>query len=811
MEQTISENEEVSLIDYLPYLHIEDRKIFMKDLSSIVGYKLKPFYDELKSNKEIVENEKSLQNFLNSLTEDIYCQYIFKKNQNLDNIIEEHKKLNKSDNPTIKNSFNKRVDRVKEEIKEKELFNYEHYLFLKKNFDLDISKPKNILYTDKKLNNKTKRELDNINKEMDNIAKEYKGYLEGAKRLNDNELAEIISQQINFEKKDIDYKHNTDLVNTDIKINKDNLYINGKYARIITFKANREPEKVNPKSIKYLLGFKDKRNLKLNFEYDLVVNFRMLNKQEQKGKLENQRSWARTNKKKPSWFGGGVKKEIEKKEKDLDKLLEKLTSGKENIFKTEILIVVKANSKDKLKENTDQMVKNIRQMEGSDGYKESFANFKLYKNTLAGNCNLANHRNFKFRTSYFVDLLPVFGSIKGEGKPLMLFRNKYDSITYFNPINNKYKKKNAIVVGATGSGKSFVMNMINLNLLAFDPVITIIDKGGSYKKFVELFGGDHFEVSFDDKGQSNYRINPFDVDIVKDKDIYYSTLIQRMVKEKGQDITNNDKIIIEESISALLNKDIDNPIISDFVREIGNLEFNNQKLKNTRDKIERHLSRWTRGRRGNLFNNRKGNLDVSNDILSIDLDGLNDYDEILEVFMYYITAICRNKANKANTQIKQFVFDEVWELFLTEQGGELIREFYRTIRKKGGSLYSISQSISDFADSDYAPDILENISMYYILEQSDGADFEKLKRTLNLTDKMIEKIRLLSGEKGEYSEMFIKTPFNKFVGRMIPSSYEYWLATTDSNDIVKLNEMQEKKKSLNEVVEYLSKTYPKGV
>ena len=801
-----------SLFDYLPYLNIEQNKIFFDDLSSVVGFNLNPVYDEIMSNEHLIENKKSLMNFLNGLEEDVYCQYIFKKTKNLEDIKDNHLEINQSDNKAVKESFKRRLNKIEDDINKNKLFNFEHYLFMKKKFNTGIKNPANILYSDKKMNNKTKEKIENIFKNMSELADEYKNHLENAKLLSDQELADIIIKQINLSKEDIEYKRKEDLLHSDLEINKDYIYTNGKYARTISFKAGREPEEVYPGIINYLLGFKEKKSLQLNFEYDVILNFKMLNKEEQKNKFERQKALTQSKKYRPKFLGGGVKKEVEQQERHLDNLLEDITSGQENIFKVEPIVIIKADNQEELNNYTDQMISNIRQMEGAEGYKESFANFNLYLNTLPGNVELNNHRNFKFRTSYFADLLPVFGPPKGTGEPLMLFRNKYNSITYFNPINKNYLKKNAIVIGSTGSGKSFNMNMINLNLMGFDPQITIIDKGGSYKKFIETFGGENFEISFDENGNPNYQINPFDVEITKDKDLYWRSIIEVMIKEKASEISNDDRIIIEESIAYIKEKGIEIPTISDFVNAIKNIDFADAgKLETIRAKVERHLNRWTRGRYGELFDNKKGNLDISNDIVGLDLEGLENYEEILEVFMFYLSTICRAKVEQSRKRVKQFVFDEVWQLMLSDQGGELISELYRTIRKKGGSVYSISQSISDFADSKHAPAILENISMFYVLKQSDGTNFNKLKNTLNLNNEIIEQIKQIRSIKGEFSEMFIKTPNQKFMGRMTPCSYEYWLATTDSKDIVLFNEVLENMNgNLNKTLDYLAKNYPKG-
>ena len=98
------------------------------------------------------------------------------------------------------------------------------------------------------------------------------------------------------------------------------------------------------------------------------------------------------------------------------------------------------------------------------------------------------------------------------------------------------------------------------------------------------------------------------------------------------------------------------------------------------------------------------------------------------------------------------------------------------------------------------------------MKQSDGTNFEKLQRTLNLYPQDIDQIKQLESVKGQYSEAFIKTPELKFVGRITPSPFEYWLATSDGEDIVAYkNRLQDNNGDILKTVTELSEEFPQGV
>ena len=148
---------------------------------------------------------------------------------------------------------------------------------------------------------------------------------------------------------------------------------------------------------------------------------------------------------------------------------------------------------------------------------------------------------------------------------------------------------------------------------------------------------------------------------------------------------------------------------------------------------------------------------------------------------------------------------------MTEQGASLLKDLYRTLRKYSASIFSISQSINDFANENFQRDIMENISFVYVLKQAPGTSYEKIKSALNLSDPDIKKIKNIDNVKGEYSEIFVKTPDLKGIIRLIPTPYEYWLATTNGDDKQLFNRvLSEKNNDLRETLYYLSKKYPNG-
>ena len=55
-----------------------------------------------------------------------------------------------------------------------------------------------------------------------------------------------------------------------------------------------------------------------------------------------------------------------------------------------------------------------------------------------------------------------------------------------------------LVLGATGSGKSFTLNFLLVQALQYNPRVLILDLGGSYRWITRFLGGGYLELSPDD-------------------------------------------------------------------------------------------------------------------------------------------------------------------------------------------------------------------------------------------------------------------------------------------------------------------------
>src|SRR5258708_9723349 len=70
-----------------------------------------------------------------------------------------------------------------------------------------------------------------------------------------------------------------------------------------------------------------------------------------------------------------------------------------------------------------------------------------------------------------------------------------------------------MILGRTGAGKSFLLNLVITNLQKYDPWTFIFDLGGSFESVTQLFKGSYVRVGVN---SPNFRINPFSLPPTKE-------------------------------------------------------------------------------------------------------------------------------------------------------------------------------------------------------------------------------------------------------------------------------------------------------
>lgn len=469
--------------------------------------------------------------------------------------------------------------------------------------------------------------------------------------------------------------------------------------------------------------------------------------------------------------------EAEQKHAELDELITEIRASAQRLFRFSMSVLVRGQSLDELRDKTNPVLGTFHDFASAEGIADDMNHFRLFLQSIPGHGEL-NDRQFYIQTNALSALLPITGSWKGSKEKKMVLETPIGELIGLDPFDPDLPAKHGLILGTTGSGKSFTTNFLLNNFMveSSDNHVVIIDIGGSYRKIAKVFDGEYLEVSLSER----YGFNPFpprskiapNGEFDDDAVAYLSLLISRMCVSPGQSISTYEKGFLERAIKEAYAK-AEEITLSDIRTELISLATEYAAAKRYADSLEL----WTTGMYGRLFN-RRGNLDLKKRMIVFDLQNLENHPDLQSVYFFVIRSIIWGKLVDRSLK-KIIVIDEGWKFFNDQVGADLIESLYRTARKFNGAVFSISQSPKDFLDTRAANAIISNSYIKYILKLTKG---HELLGQFELNPSEIEAVRQLQSKPRVFADIFVKYGNRSVVARIEPCLLEYWICTTDAQD-----------------------------
>lgn len=491
---------------------------------------------------------------------------------------------------------------------------------------------------------------------------------------------------------------------------------------------------------------------------------------------------------------------------DLERLLEQMIAQGEKVFHAGMNVLLRSDDEEDLRTQVAQTLSVIREMGGAEGLEESLAAFDLFTQFSLPNSRVKD-RTKRMKTSNLCDLVPLYGPWRGHREPRVLLRTRMGNLLSIDPFDPGLTNANQLVSGASGAGKSFLTNVLLLQMLKENPRVFFVDIGGSYKKLCENLSGQYVNLSLTE----GIAINPFDLapgeTVPSSQKIKFLLgLIELMTKEDEQErLPRLERSEIEEAIQRLYDKS-PSPRLS---------ELRDALLAHPDASIVRYgriLNSWCGDTPYGRFVDRPTNVKLDSHVVAFDLKGLESYPDLQAICLFIITDRVWREVQRDRKTMKFLVFDECWKLLKSDAGLVFIEEVFRTFRKYYASAIAISQDIDDFAKSKIAGAILPNCAVKWVLLQPQG-DKTRLKEVLALNDNEVALVSSLHQKKGVYSEAFLIAGANRTLAVIESAPLELWIATTDPRDLAAIDAYREKhpEKSHQEILKELSELYPRGV
>jgi len=321
-----------------------------------------------------------------------------------------------------------------------------------------------------------------------------------------------------------------------------------------------------------------------------------------------------------------------------------------------------------------------------------------------------------------------------------------------------------MVLGRTGSGKSFLLNFLITNLQKYEPFTFIFDLGGSFESLTQLFGGAYVRVGIN---SPDFKINPFSLPLSKPNLDFLSLFVRVLAEANG-----------EAPLTAAQDQDLYHQI-----ENLYEIDADLRTLSTLANTLERglaaRLQKWTEGGQfGFLFDNAKDTLTFSR-FQCFDFQGMSQYPQIVEPLLFYIL----HRANEVISDrslphvFKAFFIDEAWVFFRNPAVRNYIVEALKTWRKQNAAMVLSTQSLDELRKSGILDVIQESCPTKIFLSNPD-MDRDLYAQQFHLNGNEIELVSTLAPKR----QMLIKNPDVAKVANLDVDPKSYWIYTNDPFD-----------------------------
>jgi len=473
------------------------------------------------------------------------------------------------------------------------------------------------------------------------------------------------------------------------------------------------------------------------------------------------------------------------KELEIDQFTEQVRSRNQQLVNLNLTGLVWHSNDYQREKGVEKVTTAFRQLGGAECVVESFDSTNLFYANAPGNA-FQNYRWLLVTAENAVAYNNYTTTYQGDAKGEYLcdrFRNPVIIDLFNTDLNNQ----NCIVVGPSGSGKSYTMGDLIAQRHEKGNRQVIIDKGGTYKNVFTALKGKYFEYDVD----SELQFNPFVVSREKygkfkltgEKINFLTSLLATIWKGsiKGVELTPAERSVFVELLPVYYQslKHGECPGLNHFYQWL--IKYHQAKNKDEDhhktirsfdfDEFILVLKPYAVGEYRYLLN-ADSETDISSfDLVCFDIERIKNNQMLFPIVTLLIIEMTMDQIRKYPDDIKYLYLDEAWTM-LSETMGEFVENMYRTVRKNNGSICIITQGVSEITNSPVGQAIIDNADTRIILNHTDSEAVAKLGKVFGFTPHEIDKINSI-GKGNTYRELFIKQGEYGKVYCMEVSPYEH--------------------------------------
>ena len=322
-----------------------------------------------------------------------------------------------------------------------------------------------------------------------------------------------------------------------------------------------------------------------------------------------------------------------------------------------------------------------------------------------------------------------------------------------------------LVLGATGSGKSFLLNFLTTHAQKYEPLTVIFDLGHSYRKLARVLGGSYLELGL--RETPGFTINPFALPPTPENLHFLHAFV---------------RVLLEGADNYQLT-DAEDRELYEAVENIYVLNAEQRRLFTLANMLPRplmhRLGRWIEhGRYARLFDNVDDTLTVRA-FQVFDFEAMRDYPELLEPLLFYVlhrvTAEIMHAGERA--RLKLCLMDEAWRFIQHPKLRAYVEEGLKTWRKKNAAMVLATQAVDDLASATLLRTVVESCPTTLLLANP-ALDRQQYADLFRLNAVQLEQLAALTPRR----QLLLKRDQMSKVLTLDVDEASYWLYTNTPMD-----------------------------
>jgi type IV secretion system protein VirB4 len=401
-------------------------------------------------------------------------------------------------------------------------------------------------------------------------------------------------------------------------------------------------------------------------------------------------------------------------------------------------------------------------------FAETYNQLNAYFATVPGNYALNLRKLYLLNTNH-ADLSFLFTILPGEktnrhlGTEYLAALETDNSTPYFLNLHNG-EVAHTLILGVTGSGKSYLCNFLLQNAQKYAPLTFIFDIGGSFHSLTTIFGGSYLNVGQEAR---DFTINPFSLPQTKENLQFLFSFFRVLIEgnEQRYRLDFKEERRLWDAIERIYVLETSQRTMSNFANIIGDLK--------------ERLYRWTRGGQyGFLFDNAEDTLSFSR-FQTFNFHGWDDAPEVLEPLLFYVLHRASNEIAdpKRLATFKTFLLDEAWLFIKNETIRNYVVQAQKTWRKHNAAMILATQSIKELQESGMLAIVAESCPTKIFLANPE-MNREVYQEAFHLNDTELD---IISGLVPPGQMLIRKAQTSKKVHLNV-DSVSHWMATNNARD-----------------------------